>query len=959
MSRPFIPNDWTELERLVDAVLDAAPERRAARIDELTGDDEAKRATLRRLVADCERAAPFLERPAMERFGELLSDSTMDLPELLGERYRLTSELGQGGMATVYLAQDLKHNRQVAVKVLRPELAALLGTERFFSEIRVTANLQHPHLLPLFDSGEAAGMLYYVMPYVAGESLRGRLERERQLPVEDAVRIAVAVASALDYAHRHHVIHRDLKPENILLQDGEPQVADFGIALAISQAGGERLTQTGLTLGTPLYMSPEQAAGDRSLDARTDIYSLGAVLYEMLAGEPPHTGSTAQAIIAKVLSEKARPLRALRDAVPEHVDAAVLKALATLRADRFATAAEFAEALTGVRPVVTVSRASTPPAGKADVMAQSHRQRPTSRWLPWAVAVAGISAAIAAGRAGWLTTASPAVPMRLEVVLPDSAPLADDLDGAGGIALSRDATQLVYVGKTGVSRRLYLRRLDGADVRRIPGTEGANAPLFSQDGRTILFSADGKLKMVAVSGGVPVVVADSAGGGSLEGNTAVFVRSGQLWRVPIEGGTPQLLARPDSTRSHYWYYQPHILPGGRAALFTLFKGSVAVSASQLGIVTLPGGAVTELGIKGAFPLYVSAGYLLFSRGEGLMAAPFSLSSLRVTGAPVEVLNDAAVNRWWSADISVAPNGTLAYVSAARSKGQLVRVTRSGSVSALTSESQDFNTPRLSPDGRRVAVTVFDLRGQDVWVHNVADGTLARLTNDGASRRAVWLDGGLRIAYMTPDSGRFVVKQQASDGSGPPKVLFRSDENVYAFTVGPPGTYAVLQTSRGGPSDLSVVPLDSLGAPRRLAGAAGSGRLPRISPNGQLLAYVSDETGRAEVYVTRLPGPNDRVLVSTDGGTEPVWAASGRELFYRAPTHVVSAQIIESPRLAVARRDSLFRDSFLRRLDGDHAQYDVFPSGKEFLMIRSDSVAATRFFVVVNWFEELRRLMRTK
>src|SRR5687768_4470666 len=268
-------------------------------------------------------------------------------------RYTIDREVGRGGMATVYLARDVRHNRSVALKVLNPELGAVLGVERFLAEIEVTANLQHPNLLPLFDSGEANGLLFYVMPFVQGESLRARLEREKQLPVDEAVRIAAAIAGALDYAHRHKVIHRDLKPENILMQEGQPLIADFGIALAVSNAGGARITQTGLSLGTPQYMSPEQATGDRVVDGRTDIYSLGAMSYEMLVGDPPHSASTSQAIIAKVLTEKPGSVRARRPNVPPHVDAAIGCALEKLAADRFATAKEFADALEGRGAVMT------------------------------------------------------------------------------------------------------------------------------------------------------------------------------------------------------------------------------------------------------------------------------------------------------------------------------------------------------------------------------------------------------------------------------------------------------------------------------------------------------------------------------------------------------------------------------------------------------------------------------
>src|SRR5438034_8522119 len=282
-----------------------------------------------------------------------MTDPLAALLATLAQHYTIEREAGVGGMATVYVARDLKHDRHVALKVLKPELAALLGIERFLSEIRVTAHLQHPHILPLFDSGQAAGLIYYVMPHVEGESLRQRLAREKQLPLETAIEITRAVASALDYAHRHGVIHRDIKPENILFQDGQAVVADFGIALALSAAGGSRLTETGLSLGTPQYMSPEQATGDRVIDARSDIYSLASVLYEMLAGEPPHTGPTVQSVIAKVLTDRPRPLRQLRESVPPHVEAAVLKALAKVPADRFQTAAEFVEAL--VRPGWTLA----------------------------------------------------------------------------------------------------------------------------------------------------------------------------------------------------------------------------------------------------------------------------------------------------------------------------------------------------------------------------------------------------------------------------------------------------------------------------------------------------------------------------------------------------------------------------------------------------------------------------
>jgi eukaryotic-like serine/threonine-protein kinase len=270
---------------------------------------------------------------------------TLRLTAAVSDRYRIERELGQGGMATVYLAEDLKHDRKVALKVLKPELAAVLGAERFVVEIKTTASLQHPHILPLFDSGMADGFLFYVMPFIQGETLRAKLDRETQLSVDEAVKIATDVADALHYAHEHGVIHRDIKPENILLANVRPMVADFGIALAVSAAAGGRMTETGLSLGTPHYMSPEQATAEKEITARSDVYSLASVLYEMLTGVPPHEGGSAQQTIMRIITETPRPVTELRRSVPLHVEAAVMKALEKLPADRFASAADFARAL--------------------------------------------------------------------------------------------------------------------------------------------------------------------------------------------------------------------------------------------------------------------------------------------------------------------------------------------------------------------------------------------------------------------------------------------------------------------------------------------------------------------------------------------------------------------------------------------------------------------------------------
>ncbi len=395
-------------------------------------------------------------------------NETIRLTAALAGRYAVERELGAGGMATVYLARDLKHNREVALKVLRPELAAVLGAERFLQEIRISARLDHPHILTLIDSGETEGFVWYVLPYVRGESLRNKLTREQQLSIEETVRIATQVASALEYAHRHGVIHRDIKPENILLHEGEAVVADFGIALAVREAGGPRLTETGLSLGTPQYMSPEQATGGRALDARSDVYSLAAVVYEMLAGEPPHTGPTVQAVIAKLLTERPTRIRTVRDTVPEGIDAAVAKALAKVPADRFGGAAEFAAALA---------------ASPAEPTAGGRRRR--------VVVAAGIVGALAIGVGLWLGVRAAASRRGPAFVALDRSQLT--FTGNATIpAISGDGKQVAYVVKrcTGAtcSYGIEIQDVGGGESRRvIDGATALYSIRWSPDRRFLIF----------------------------------------------------------------------------------------------------------------------------------------------------------------------------------------------------------------------------------------------------------------------------------------------------------------------------------------------------------------------------------------------------------------------------------------------------------------------------------------
>jgi serine/threonine-protein kinase len=550
----------------------------------------------------------------------------------LADRYALERELGSGGMATVYLAHDLKHDREVAVKVLRPELAAVIGAERFLNEIRVTANLQHPHILPLFDSGEADGFLYYVMPYIKGESLRETLSREKQLPVEAAIQITRAVASALDYAHRHDVIHRDIKPANILLHDGQALVADFGIALAVTAAGGDRITETGLSLGTPEYMSPEQATGDRELDARSDVYSLGAVLYEMLAGDPPHTGPTVQAIIAKLVTERPRPVRELRDTVPIHVEAALDSALAQLPADRFATASDFADVLTGKVPA--------PAAADSLGVAVTVPPRPTVGFRGWRVALPWAVAIVAVGVAVWSLlrpVGGPQPVARYEIRLPDSAPLA--FVGSAPLAVPRpslavspDGSHVVYVAEREGNTQLFVRPIDRYEVEAIPGTEGAYHPFFAPDGQWIGFFASGELRKASLVGGQVVSLApvrNPLGATWVSDDRIVLsVQEGvRLEAVSAAGGGVEAVEIATSDRHDVAW--PEALPGGQAVLVSSWDGIMST-------VSLATGEQTVLSVRGKNPRFLASGHLVYLGAGGLQAIAFDLDRLAVVGEPVPV-----------------------------------------------------------------------------------------------------------------------------------------------------------------------------------------------------------------------------------------------------------------------------------------------------------------------------------
>ncbi len=875
-----------------------------------------------------------------------MSNAAERLRCALAERYRIERELGAGGMATVYLAQDLKHDRRVAIKVLRPELAAVIGAERFLSEIKTTANLQHPHILPLHDSGQADSFLFYVMPFVEGESLRDRLNREKQLPVADAVRIATEVASALDYAHRHGIIHRDIKPENILLHDGSALVADFGIALAASKAGGARMTETGMSLGTPHYMSPEQAMGEREITARTDVYALGCVLYEMLVGEPPFTGPTAQAIVAKVLTEEPAPIRPRRRSVPESVEAAVLMAVEKLPADRFATAAEFVAAIRS-DGAASGSAVRTPPGRKPALPPVARRRK---------LAAVGLGVATLAAAGGWLLgrdMVSPAMPApsRLAIVEPGTSVAFNGV--ARTIDISSDGQLVVFAVNHPLGSRVLARRLDGSAGQVIPNATNVAHLRLSPDAR-FLYSGwrSATMQRMPLAGGAWSPVAGVEGTSFL-----AFAEDSTIWwgshvgvgtyRHGIDGRDS--LVFPATSIGQ-------ILPGGRHAVgLGLTTGSNTGTAQLMDLRT---GEVSTLFGSPVVEVRYTMGYLVYVRPDNVMAvAPFDPRSGRVTGAHVEIASDVLVSGIGFAQFAVAENGTVAYIPG--SESDLVRVSRDGQVRVLLEERRRYHSPRISPDGRRIAFDHVSRDGRDVWIWSEGTGDLTRATFQRDAHDPVWAIDGRRLYYLAGNGGRLDIFRTQPGTTAPPQA--ESTRVAPSYTGTPLGGDAGFLTTVPGNAGrgLDIVRIAPRGsAVDTLLATAADESYVVPSPDGRWFAYVSDHSGRPEVYLRAVIGSDVQLQVSVDGASEPVWSRDGRELFYRRATpkgtELVAAALQFGAEPRVLTRTKLF-DISAYDTAAPHANYDVSPDGRWFVFARPDG--ANHIVVLQNVPELARRIAR--
>ena len=872
------------------------------------------------------------------------------LKTALADRYVIERELGAGGMATVFLAHDVKHERKVALKVLKPELAAVIGAERFLAEIKVTANLQHPNILPLYDSGEAESFLYYVMPYVKGDTLRDKLDREKQFGIEEAVEVTRSVAAALDYAHRHDVIHRDIKPANILLHDGQPLIADFGIALAVSHAGGARLTETGLSIGTPHYMSPEQAMGDRELDARSDVYSLGAMLFEMLVGDPPYTGSTAQAIVAKVITEKAPPVTAARDTVPAHVAAAIAKSLNKLPADRFASAADFATALKDPHFSLGHESATTAATGAAAAAPSA-----TRRWIPWAFAGLTLAAGLTAGLVMNRAAPNPGLVGRFNIAT-DST---HRFPGAPYrlLAVSPQGDAVAYVGLSTQGTQLYFRRLDQLTPTPMPGTAGAISPFFTPDGRWVAFYAGNTLKKIAVTGGAPVTVQHAPYSGY---PSSLWLADGALLTVTGDGvlrrldadGVLSVIAAPDSAQGETSLFVSDVLPDGKTVLLT---AATQGSTNGHGIaIDMESGERTVLIESAINAMAYDDGHLLWAQPDGaLIAAAFDVDRLAITGSPVTLAQDVRISVGGPAHLSVSRNGSLVYVP--ESPFSLTLVNRQGTREVISDLRRRFHSPRVSPDGRYIAVDFSYQGSRDVWTLDLRQNTLSRLTFANDGHDPVWTPDGRKVAYASAPAGVIGVFLQNADGSGVSEQLFVGDTPLTAGAFSPDGNQVLtIPLGRDGSWDIGILSNSPAPEPKALLATPFNEGWPALSPDGRWLAYMSDESGQNEVYVRPHPGPGAKVLVSQNGGREPVWSRDGRELYYvgfeQQGSQLVAVGVETEPELRVLSRTALFDASEYEPAD-PHANYDVGPDGR-FVMVHQGRLS--EMVLVLNWTEEVRR-----
>jgi serine/threonine-protein kinase len=911
--------------------------------------------------------------------------------------YEVTAQIGEGGMGQVYRATDTRLKRQVAIKILPPSLAAdHHRLARFQREAEVLASLNHPNIAAIYGVEEGGGMTALVMELVEGDDLSQRIARGA-IPPDEALPIAKQIADALEAAHEQGIIHRDLKPANIKVRsDGTVKVLDFGLAKAMEPAGAmpagasmsptittPAMTQAGMILGTAAYMSPEQARG-RIVDRRADIWAFGAVLFEMVTGTRAFNGDDVQDTFIAIMRDEpewARLPATLSPAIGTYLKRCLQKDLK----QRVQAIGDVRLALEGA-----FETAGPQAAGPAT--------RPTSaRALRWA-ALAGVFlvGATAAAMIAWVTRPV-SVPPGTTRTLVSVAPTGQSLGAeppeqrVGGrpsrtaVALSPDGKTLVFGAIWGGDEQLYSRAMDQLSATPISGTSGGSSPFFSPDGRWVGFWAEGELRKVPLAGGPAVTLCRTAplfGASWGTDGTIVFAagRNGGLSRVSAAGGMPETLTTVQP--GEYSHRLPHVLPGGRAVIFTIAKAPARWNDAQVVVRSLETGKQTVLIEGGADGRYVPTGHLVYVRLGTLMAAPFDPVRLAITGGAIGLLdgvmqsaNNTAFNFMLdtgAAQLTVSDTGALVYVTGGvlpEARRSLAWVDRRGASQELPAPPRPYFAPRLSADGQHVAVFLMQ-SPRDVWSFDIARGTLSAVTVDGRSSYGIFSPDRKRMVFRSTSAGggEDNLFWKAADGSGAAERLTTSTRSQTPASWSPDRTTLafVEEANPVGQFDIWVVSIADRKV-RAVIQTSANETSPEFSPDGRWLAYVSNQSGRNEVYVQPYPGPGERHLISTNGGEQPAWGGNGRELFYvqagepgRQLMKLVSVRIGTSPTFLAGTPETLFESVNLASAWG--RAYDVAPDGQRFLMAlnkeQPTNPAPTQMIFVQNWFDELKRLVPT-
>jgi Tol biopolymer transport system component len=886
------------------------------------------------------------------------------MPILPGRRlgpYEILSAIGAGGMGEVYQAHDTKLGRDVAIKVLPanfvndPERLS-----RFQREARMLAALNHANIATIYGLEQCDGVTCLVMELVSGETLA---ERVKAGPpgIEEALKIAVQIAEALEAAHEKSIIHRDLKPANVkLTPEGKVKVLDFGLAKAFagdtanddpsnSPTLSAAATMQGVILGTAAYMSPEQARG-KACDKRTDIWAFGCVLYALLTGRQAFQGESTTEILAAVL--RGEPdWQALPSSTPRKIRDLLGRCL---QKDLRRRLHDSADARIEIEEVMAAPAKVEPAAAAKGIRTLSRREL-----------IIGVGAlplvAVITGLAVWNLKPPPQRPVTRFAM---SLPPGQRLDTArSAIAISPDGTRLVYsVGPSNLTAQLYIRAMEGLEAHAIPGTEGGGNPFFSPDGQWIGFTTAGNLMKVSLSGGAPVNLTGTSAayfGASWgdQGEIALAYQAGGagIQKIPDTGGTPQPLTRLEKGEaSHRW---PEFLPRGEGVLFMALQvaNSGGIAAQSLGASEHRG--LLQTGIR---PRYTPSGHLVYSQGANLMAAPFDSQRLAITGAAVPVI-EGVLAAGEIAQYSFSSTGTLAYVpgSIQAARANLVWVDRKGAQQPVAAPPHNYVLPRVSPDGKRVAAGIEETDSQ-IWVYDIGRDTLTRLTFErGANIDPVWTPDGKRIVFKGAGNRLF---SEPADGSGSAEPLTSSElaVNNVPGSWSPDGqvlTFMEINPNTG--YDVYTLSLKD-GKPQPFVRTASLETAPRFSPDGHFIAYASDESGRVEIYVRPYPGPGGKWQISTEGGSEPVWNPKGGELFYRNGNKMMAVEGMTQPTFSVGKPKMLFEGPYLPT-PRSFPNYDVSADGQRFLMLKANEqaqAAPTQINVVLNWFEELKQKVPT-